>query len=170
MESLEESKAIIISDWIQCDENFGETEFLEIIYNKGKIDNFKLNAKIFHFENNALNVLSQKLSFSKPHDSKDKKYEISSSKIAISKFKKGKFKIIFEILYYLKKGENSTNLEITFQKLSIGDPCFLNDGNSVCKNLAVCRGFGPKKFHCDCKPNFGGEMCQFKYPCYKVEN
>jgi hypothetical protein len=78
------------------------------------------------------------------------------------------FKIIFEITYSSSQNSNLTELQISFEQLSLGDPCFeYKNQINVCKNNGHCEGMGPNNYSCNCNEEFGGKNCEFSNLCYK---
>jgi len=98
----------------------------------------------------------------------DKDYSISENNdILISNSIRSPFKIIFEIIYSLPAEHTETDLEINFQTLSIGDPCYKYiERQKVCQNNGKCKGYGPNNYVCNCTDqNFGGNNCQWINIC-----
>jgi hypothetical protein len=98
----------------------------------------------------------------------DANHSISEkNQILIPNTIKSPFKVIFEIIYNLPEGEKETDLEITFQSISIGDPCFkYNDQQNICQNNGTCHGIGPNDYVCNClDPKYGGKNCEFSNIC-----
>ncbi len=78
------------------------------------------------------------------------------------------FKIIFEITYSSSQNSNLTELQISFEELSLGDPCFKYENKSnVCENNGHCKGMGPNNYRCDCNEKFGGINCELSNLCEK---
>lgn len=167
MHSKRESKAILLSDWIINNTNFSFSDnFYAFKFKKGFLDKFfRIRSHFMYEENNEIKFI--KIIENVNTKDFDSDHLISERNISIQNTIKSPFKIIFEIIYNLPEGEKETDLEITFQSISIGDPCFkYKDRQNICQNNGTCHGKGPNDYVCNClDPEYGGNNCQFSNIC-----
>jgi hypothetical protein len=121
---------------------------------------------VIYYENEKLESITDIYREIEP-DNSDVSFTVTrNNKILIPKSLNQPFKIIFEITYSSSQNSNLTELQISFEELSLGDPCFkYKNKSNVCKNNGHCKGMGPNNYRCDCNEEFGGINCEFTNLC-----
>ncbi len=161
---------MLISQWIKNDSNFLDSEnFFSLKYTSGSFDkNFNLIQKVIYYEDEELKSITDLYKEIKS-DNSDANFTVTrNNKILIPDSFDQPFKIIFEITYSSSQNSDLTELQISFEELSLGDPCFeYKSKNNVCQNNGQCTGMGPNNYSCDCDEEFGGLNCEFTSICNK---
>jgi hypothetical protein len=120
---------------------------------------------VIYYENDELISKSELYEENDPN-SEDDFTVTTNNKIIIPDSFDQPFKIIFEIDYSLSQNKILTDLQISFEELSLGDPCFKYENKiNVCQNEGKCNGIGPKNYSCVCDEKFGGLNCEFDNIC-----